>query len=166
MTVYVAGQSPEYSSASQTVSELSAIGAPARSLWMWLGGLYTVLVTAFGWGVLQSAGRRAALRAVGGAILVYGGLGLIWPLAPMHRRDVLAAGGSTWTDTMHLVLSAVTVLLMLSAIAISRSAFGRRFSLYATITLVVLVVGGGLTFLEAPGVGANRPRRRSASGNA
>ena len=50
-----------YSRISQTPSELTAIGAPTRSLWMLLGAVYTVLVTAFGWGVWTSAGRRTRL---------------------------------------------------------------------------------------------------------
>jgi hypothetical protein len=37
-----------YSRISQTPSELTAIGAPTRSLWMLLGVVYTVLVIAFG----------------------------------------------------------------------------------------------------------------------
>jgi DNA-binding transcriptional regulator of glucitol operon len=55
MTIFVAMQWEAYSSASQTISELSAIGAPTRSLWAVPGAIYTVLVTAFGWGVWKSA---------------------------------------------------------------------------------------------------------------
>jgi len=51
MTVVIAMQWESYSSWSQTISELSAIGAPTRSLWLPLGAVYTVLVTAFGWGI-------------------------------------------------------------------------------------------------------------------
>src|SRR5689334_18859181 len=51
ITVFVAMQSPGYSSMSQTISELSAIGAPTRNLWVWLATGYTVLVIAFGAGV-------------------------------------------------------------------------------------------------------------------
>ena len=47
MNVFVAMQWEGYSSVSQTVSELSAIGAPTRSLWVLPGAVYTVLVTAF-----------------------------------------------------------------------------------------------------------------------
>ena len=39
-----------YSPTSQTVSELSAISAPTRPLWMLLGSVYGVLVVAFGLG--------------------------------------------------------------------------------------------------------------------
>ncbi len=51
MNVFIPMQWEGYSSASQTVSELSAIGAPTRPLWVPLGTVYTLLVAAFGWGV-------------------------------------------------------------------------------------------------------------------
>jgi hypothetical protein len=41
-----------YSMASQTVSELSPVGAPTRPLWVGLGALYALLMCAFGWGAL------------------------------------------------------------------------------------------------------------------
>jgi hypothetical protein len=156
-TAFVAMQWKGYSSASQTVSELSAIGAPTRSLWVLLAAFYTVLVTAFGWGVWQSSGRIRALRIAGGLIGAYGALGLLWPFAPMHLRETLAAGGGTLSDTMHIVLASVTVVLMLLAIAFGAVAFGKRFRLYSVASLVVLVAFGALTFLDAPRVGANLP---------
>ncbi len=110
-----------YSRISQTPSELTAIGAPTRSLWMLLGAVYTVLVTAFGWGVWKSAGRDRALRIVGGLLVAYGSLGLLWPFAPMHQREVLAAGGGTLSDTMHVVLASATVLLMFVAMGFAAS---------------------------------------------
>src|SRR4051794_34253015 len=81
MTVLVARQWEGYHSASQTISELSAIGAPTRSLWVLPAAIYTLLVTAFGCGVWKSAGRTRALRVAGGLIVTYGALGLVWPLA-------------------------------------------------------------------------------------
>src|SRR5262245_60841220 len=56
-----------YSLVSQVPSELTAIGAPTRALWGQLGWIYTVLVTAFGFGISNSAGRNRALRTVSGA---------------------------------------------------------------------------------------------------
>jgi len=146
-----------YSRISQTPSELTAIGAPARSLWMLLGGVYTVLVTAFGWGVWKSAGRVRALRIVGALLVAYGSLGLLWPLAPMHQREVLAAGGGTLSDTMHIVLASTTVLLMFAGMGFAARAFGRRFLLYSIASIVVLVAFGALTFWDAPRVQANLP---------
>src|SRR4051812_29968317 len=86
MTIVVAMQWDAYDSASQTISELSAIDAPTRLLWVVPACIYTLLVTGFGWGVLQSAGRIRALRIVGRLIVVYGALGVVWPFAPMHLR--------------------------------------------------------------------------------
>jgi hypothetical protein len=146
-----------YSRISQVRSELTAIGAPTRTLWMLLGAVYTVLVTAFGWGVWQSAGRSRARRVVGGLLLTYGSLGLLWPFAAMHQRDVLAAGGGTLSDTMHVALGGVTVLLMFLAIAVGASAFGKRFRLYSVSSIVILLAFGALTFWEAPRLQANLP---------
>ena len=146
-----------YSRISQTPSELTAIGAPTRSLWMLLGAVYTVLVTAFGWGVWRSAGRDRALRIVGGLLVAYGSLGLLWPFAPMHPREVLAVGGGTLSDTMHIVLASTTVLLMFVAMGCAARAFGNRFRLYSIASIVVLVAFGALTFWDAPRVQANLP---------
>lgn len=157
MTIFIATQWADYSSASQTISELSAIDAPTRSLWVLLGAVYTLLVSAFGCGVWMSAAGSRALRTAGALILAYGSLGLLWPFAPMHQREVLAAGGGTLTDTMHLILASVTVLLMLLAIAFAAAAMGTRFRLYSIACLVVLVTFGVLTFVDAPRLSANLP---------
>src|SRR5579862_2852664 len=93
MIVFVPMQWEGYRSASQTVSELSAIGAPTRPLWVPLGIAYTFLVAAFGWGVRASARGNRPLRVAGGLLVAYGVIGLAWP--PMHLREVLAMGGGT-----------------------------------------------------------------------
>jgi CubicO group peptidase (beta-lactamase class C family) len=146
-----------YSLVSQVPSELTAIGAPTQRLWAWLGPIYTLLVTAFGWGVWQSAGRNRAVRIAGGLILAYGSLGLLWPFAPMHQREVLAAGGGTLSDTMHVALGAVTVFLMFLAIGYGAAAFGLRFRLYSIASIVMLLAFGVLTFLQAPRLEAGLP---------
>jgi hypothetical protein len=146
-----------YSPISQVPSELTAIGAPTQALWARLGWIYTVLITAFGVGVLKAAGTNKAVRIVGGFILAYASLGLLWPFAPMHQRDVLAAGGGTPSDTLHQVLGAVTVFLMFLAIGVGATAFGKRFRLYSVVSIVVLLGFGGLTFLEAPRLQMNLP---------
>ncbi len=146
-----------YSRISQAPSELTAIGAPTRSLWMLLGSVYTVLVMAFGWGVWKSAGRSRPLRAVGALMLAYGSLGLLWPFAPMHQREVLAAGGGTLSDTMHVVLASATVLLMFVAMGVAATAFGKRFRVYSIASVGVLLAFGALTFWDAPRVQANLP---------
>ena len=146
-----------YSLISQVPSELTAIGAPTQRLWARLGPIYTLLVAAFGWGIWGSAGRNRAVRVVGGLILAYASLGLLWPFAAMHQREVLAAGGGTLSDTMHVVLGGVTVFLMFLAIGFGATAFGKRFRLYSIASIVVLLAFGGLTFLEAPRLQTNLP---------
>lgn len=140
-----------YSLASQTVSELSAIGAPTRLLWACLGTVYSLLVAAFGWGVWKSAGRNRPLRVVGGLMLVDVLVSLSWP--PMHLRGA----EFTLTDTMHIIWAMVTVLLMLLAIGFGAAAFGKRFRFYFIATLVILVVFGALTGMESPRIAANLP---------
>jgi hypothetical protein len=155
MLVFVPFGWDGYSSASQTISELSAIDAPTRPLWLWLGRLYTVLVTAFGYGVWVSARGKWSLRVVGGLLVAYGVIGLGWP--PMHQRAVLAAGGKTLTDTLHVVWMMATGLLMLLAMGIAAPAFGRRFRWYSLITIMILVCLGVRTGVEAPRMEANLP---------
>jgi hypothetical protein len=146
-----------YSPISQTVSELSAWGVSTRSLWMVLGSLYDALMIAFALGVWASAGGKRALRMTAGFLLAYGLLGLAWPFASMHQRQVLAAGGGTPADTGHLVLAGVTVALMFAAIAFGASAFGMRFRLYSIATIVILLAFGALTSWNGSRLAANLP---------
>ena len=157
MVVLIGAQWDSYNWMSRTISELSAIGAPTRRPWVIAGALYTVLVTAFGWGVCMSAGSKINLRRAGEVIVVYGSLGLLWPLAPMHLREVLAAGGGTASDTMHIVLASVTVGLMLVAMLLATTAFDRRFRWFSIVSLLILCLFGALTFLDAPRLAENLP---------
>lgn len=151
MLVIVPTRWPGYSSAAQAVSELSAIGAPTRSLWVPFGALYTVLVSAFGVGVLLIARGSRALRVTGSMLMAYGILGLFWP--PMHLRGVQP----TMTDTLHVASSIATVLLMLLAIAFGGAALGKAFRSYSIATVAVFVVFGTLSFRDAPRIAANLP---------
>jgi hypothetical protein len=151
MNVFVAMQWEGYSLASGTVSELSAIGAPTRRLWLLLGIPYTLLVAAFGWGVRASAPRNRPLRAAGGLLIAYGVVGLFWP--PMHLRGT----EPTLTDTLHIVFTMVTVLLMMLAIGFGAAALGRAFRLYSITTIVILVAFGTLAGLDGPRIAANLP---------
>jgi Protein of unknown function (DUF998) len=155
MNVIVAMRYEGYSSFSQTVSELSAVEAPTRSLWVILGIVYTALVAVFGWGVYKSVPGNRPLRVAGILLLADGVIGFFWP--PMHQREVLAAGGGTLTDTMHIVFSIVTVLLMMLAIGFGAAAFGRRFRVYSIATLILLFVCGALTAIRSPQLEANLP---------
>jgi hypothetical protein len=155
MLVLVPTQWPGYSSASQTVSELSAIDAPTRPLWVPLGIVYTLLIAAFGWGIWASAAGNRRLRVVGGLLAACGVLGLFWP--PMHLREVVAAGGGTLTDTLHIVWTVVSNLLTVLAMGFAAAAFGKRFRLYSIATIALLLAFGVLTGVDAPRIDANLP---------
>lgn len=151
MLVVVPMQWEGYSSVSQTVSELSALDAPTRPLWVWLGSFYTLLVALFGCGVLGSAGRGRGLRVVGYALVAYGAIGLFWP--PIHQRGVQP----TLTDTMHIIFTMGTIVLMMLAMGFGAAAFGRRFHLYSIASMVVLVGFGVLAGMDGPRIAANLP---------
>jgi hypothetical protein len=155
MNIFVPMLFEGYNAAAQTVSELSAIGAPTRPLWVMLVPVYALLTVAFGWGIWKSAGRNLPLRVVGTLMVVYGAIGLFWP--PMHQRQALAAGAATLTDTLHIVFTMVVVPLMLLIIGFGAAAFGKRFGRYSIGTIVVLLLFGTLTGLNAPRLEADLP---------
>ena len=146
-----------YSSTSQTVSELSAIGAPSRPAVVPLLTAHGALVIPFGVGVWESAGRQRALRVTGACLVGLGASDLSAPLFPMHRREALAQGERSRTDTMHIVLTGVNSSLILLAIGFGSPAFGRRFRFYSLGTILVLLATGGLTAAQGSRLEANQP---------
>jgi hypothetical protein len=147
-----------YSYISQTVSELTAIGAPTRSFLVPIYLAYEILLIAFGLGVWGSAGPKRALRIAGGVIVVHGAINIVaGPFSAMNTRETIATGGATLSDTLHIIIVSVTVLLILLTIAFGANAFGKRFRLYSIATIVILFVFGALASLQGPRVAANLP---------
>jgi hypothetical protein len=141
----------EYSVTAQTVSELSAIGAPTRRVWLMAVTVYTLLYGAFGLGVWKAAGLNHRLRVAGGLIIAQSVGGLFWP--PMHLRGA----EFTTTDAMHIVFAMMTLLLMMSTIGLAAGALGRRFRTYSVATLLIFVLFGALTGIDAPRIAKNLP---------
>ena len=155
INVIVPPRFPGYDWMSQTVSELSAIGAPTRSLWVPLGVVYVLLVGAFGVGIISAARGHRRLLLVGWLMLVYAVLNAYWP--PMHLREVIAAGGTTLSDTLHLVWGGVALVFMLVMMWIGGHAFGRGFRMYTWLTIGLFLVMGFLMGRGAPGIDAGMP---------
>ena len=151
MNVFVPMQYDGYSSVSQTVSELSAVGAPTRPLWVSLAILYSVLLAAFGWGVWTSAGQERRLRVVGALMIAQAVVGLAWP--PMQMRGEPFA----MTDALHIAFAFVTLAFMLAGMGFGAAALGPWFRLYTAATIVIFLAFGALTGLEAPAIAANAP---------
>lgn len=146
-----------YSSVNQSVSELTAIDAPSRPLALSIFLVSSVLALAFGIGVVASAGGNRPLRVAGWLLVGVGMADMVAPFTPMHTREVLAAGGTTWTDTAHLTMVAVTTLLIMGAMGFAAAAFGKRFRRYSVASLVTMLVAGGLTATQKNDVAANLP---------
>jgi len=158
INIFVPMQDPGYNVASQTVSELSAIGSPTRSLWNLLCPIYSLLIIPFGWGIWLSSGHNRKLQAVGVMMLIYGFSGFFWP--PMHLREALAAGEGSLTDTMHIVFAMMTIALMLLIIGFGAAALGKKFQFFSIACIVIFMVFGVLIGLNSPGVSANLPTPR------
>jgi hypothetical protein len=151
LNIYIPSLFEGYSINSQTVSELSAIGAPTRQLWVQLCIMYSLLFGAFGIGVIKSAGENKRLRIAGRLILGYTLFNVFWP--PMHLRG----NQPTLTDALHIVWAMITLMLMMVIMGYGAAALGKRFRWYTAITWIVFIVFGVLTFKVAPGIANNEP---------
>jgi Protein of unknown function (DUF998) len=139
---------------SRAVSELGAIGAPSKALVTPLFLTYDMLLLAFGFAVRGSDPRNRSMRVTGSLLIGIGGVGLVFtPFAPMHMRGAV----QTLTDTMHIVLTGVTVVLILLAIGFGATALGKRFRAYSIATMLVLLVFGGFAGLDGPRIAAQLP---------
>jgi hypothetical protein len=143
-----------YRYASQAISELSAIGAPSRPVVLPLAIAYSLVVIGFGFSVYAAAGRSRGLRVAGAALVAVGAIGLVTSLwFPMHLRG--AERGLS--DGMHIVPTAATVLCILLAVGSAASALGKAFRRYSSVTLLVLLLFGGLAARDGAGLAANLP---------
>jgi hypothetical protein len=154
MNIFVPMRFQGYSIQSQTVSELSAIDAPTRTLWVSLAIIYILLFAAFGWGIWKSAAGNRSLRMVGLLIIVYVISNFYWP--PMHLRG----NEPTLTDTLHIIWAMVTILLMMLIMGFGAVVLGRAFRLYTIATFVVFILFGILIGTEAPGIAKDLPTPR------
>jgi hypothetical protein len=155
INIIVPMQYPDYDIVTQTVSELSAIDAPSRPFWFVLCIFYSLLFITFGLGIWLSANGNRKLRFVAVVVIFDAILGFFWP--PMHQREIIAAGGGTLTDTLHLVWAFVHLILMLLMIGIGASVLGKGFRIFSVAVVLIFIVFGILTTIESRGIEANLP---------
>lgn len=145
-----------YSRLSQAVSELSATGAPTRPLLVAAGPAFSLLQIGFGAGIWQSAHGRRSIRVTGALMAAHGATSLLWLVAPMSRREVIAAGEATTADTMHLALGAGTGLFVAAYVTTFAAANGRTFRLYSLAT-VATALGASMRNAQVDRVKAGEP---------
>ncbi len=146
---------PGYYLADYTPSELSAFGAPTRIMWVLLVIPYPLLFSSFGWGIVVTSGENKAARITGMLIIAYCMFNLYWP--PMHTRDVLASGGGTLSDTLHLVWAGITVILSVLIMGFGAAAGSKQFRVYTIISIALLLVFGLLTSKLAGNIDTGEP---------
>ncbi|MGE3076679.1 MAG: DUF998 domain-containing protein [Dehalococcoidia bacterium] len=144
-----------YSYRDQTISELSAVGAPTRRFWLAMMVPYQPLIIGLAVGILATTRGWRRAQFVGWLLLAYVLVGLLWPFAPMHQREVLAAGGDNWKDTMHLVIAGITSSLYLLMMVVGMGFFGAKFRVYTLTTIAALAVFGTLTSVGSGAVADN-----------
>lgn len=142
-----------YDFSSQAISELSAIGAPTRALWIAMTFIFNPLLVAFGIGIYGTGDANRSLRITGFLVTVWGLLGFIWLFFPMNMRGAIGSS----TDTMHLVMAGITVLLMTFFMGFGASAHGTRFRSFSVLTILTMLFFGALTGQQAPNVAAQLP---------
>jgi hypothetical protein len=136
---------PGYSYMNQTMSQLAAIGAPTRAFQVPLLAVWCVLLIAFGIGVWASAGRKRSLRVTGMLLVLLGAFGLV----PVPGGSMQLSGGLA-ANTMHLIVESMDALLVMLFIGFGAAAQGKGFRLYSIATILILLVFGALTGMQAP----------------
>ncbi len=142
-----------YSLLDQAVSELSAFGAPTRSLQIASGLVYALLLIAFAAGVWWSAGPRRNLRMAACTIAGWGLVNLPGALFSMQLRGK----GGFAVDAAHLIQTAIVVVLILLTIAFASRAGGPWFRRYSIATILAVLVCGAWASTFSPAVAAGQP---------
>jgi hypothetical protein len=142
--VIAAAQWSGYSRPTQMVSDLFAVGSPARPVLVVLvAGGYSLLLVAFGSGVWASAHGNRSLRRTGAALAAYGISNVVAAFFPLTLGDDASV-------PMHIVATNLNLVLMLAALAFGAAAFPGRLRIYSLATIATTVVAGLVAFASAP----------------
>jgi len=151
--IIAAMQYDGYSYINQSISELSAIGAPARPFLAVTGIIYEMLLFAFRLGIFEEGGRKRALRFTGILLITHLILGLVSGFFPMNIRGTQM----TISDTMHIIFYTAIPIIILFIIGFGASAKGKWFRIYSICTILILLLFGALTGIAGPSVADGLP---------
>ena len=144
---------PGYNYAAQAISEMSAIGAPTTELLAPYYRIFSILFVGFAVGVWLTCSRDHALRWSAAFMFAVAVVGVGFSVFPMNMRGV----ERTFSDTMHLIVAAVTMVLLSGAILSGSKAFDHSFRTYSQSTVAIMLAFFVLTLSDAPRVAANDP---------
>lgn len=136
-----------YNIADQNYSELLATGAPTRPPMILVSIVYNLLVAAFAAGVWTSARPKRTASITGAVMAGYAALSLVTPL--FFQMDLRGAA-VTPRGGLHGPMTAVMSLFILLSMGFGAFLLGRRFKLYSFATIVIVILFGVLTGLQAP----------------
>ncbi|GEO95649.1 DUF998 domain-containing protein [Kocuria turfanensis] len=132
-----------YHRAQRMVSDLFAVGSPARPVLNDLMKAYTALTVAFGAGVWASAGTQRALRVSGGMLAGYGVSNIVAGFFPLELDDDASV-------PMHVVVTNAQLVLMLGAMGSAAAGLHGRLRGYCIASLITSVAMGAGAFAAAP----------------
>ena len=133
-----------YRRTEQMVSELFAVGSPGRDVLLPFTWLYTVLFTAFGVGVWNSARGNRALRIGGGLLIGYGLWNIMGALYPLTLGDDASI-------PIHILATNIQLALIVAAMCFVAAGFPGRMRAYSIVSLAASAVMGMVAFMAAPG---------------
>jgi hypothetical protein len=119
---------------------------------------YAVLMLAFAAGVWAAVGPKRTGRITAALLATYAVTGLVTPLffqAP--TREALASGTDTWRNTMHLPLTAVSVVSILLAMGFGATLLGKGFRWYSSGSIATLIVFAAVTGILAARMVGDQP---------
>ncbi|MFD5246118.1 DUF998 domain-containing protein [Amycolatopsis sp. NPDC058340] len=158
VVVYIAGDILSaslydgYSYRDQAISELTAFGSPVRPMMVTVVLIHNALLLAFGIGILRVARRGIVgwLGALQVAEFVLVGIAT-------HTFWAMSSRGTApgFNDTMHIALSGVFSLLVVTMMILSAVAFPGGFRGYALATTIVVVAFGIASSLAMRGLARN-----------
>jgi len=116
--------------------------------------VYNVLMAAFALGVWTSGSPKRTARITGAAMLVYAVLSMV--TASFFQMDMRGAE-ATSRGSLHGPMTAVMSLFIVLSMGFGAFLLGRRFRLYSFATIVIVIIFGVLTGLQAPHLEAGQP---------
>jgi hypothetical protein len=143
-----------YDFISQSMSQLSALGAQTRPLVLPLDLTYDLLMIAFGVGLWQLAGQNLLMRIMAG--LIIGNVVITFVVSsffPMRTGQNLSPSA----NTINVVLMATSVIFFLLAMGLGAAAYRNWFRYYSAGTLLTYIVLGIMRFLVPPQATAGLP---------